>query len=234
VAMTDPAPPTQALDLLDGGVQELLRKSSIGLKSTFVPFVPNCTSGRLLGGVVVASPAAWAHQHDSNGLDDFKLTGEFTDFEKDDTGKKGPSEGDTFTIAMDLTDEDGDEAGDGESTCELTRVDRQAHEFTADCEGIFHLDDGDLEMAGEVTDEDFKNKEVTQDITGGTDAYEDAGGTVTFTPADDHGDGNGGGHHHAQNVSANHAGGHGEGGHGEGGHGHGNGHHKVDIDVDFD
>jgi hypothetical protein len=183
-------------------------------------------SGLLLGGVVMASPAAWAHQHDSNGLDDFKLTGEFTDFEKDDTGKEGPSEGDTFTIAMDLTDEHGDEAGDGESTCELTEVDRQAREFTADCEGVFHLDDGDLEMDGEVTDEDFKNKEVTQDITGGTDDYEDAGGTVTFTPADE-GDG---GHHHAQGYEAQHAGGHG----GEGGHGHGKGHHKVDIDVDFD
>lgn len=187
-------------------------------------------SGLLLGGVVVASPAAWADHSHSNGLDDFKLTGEFTDFEMDDTGKDGPSKGDTVTFAMDLVDEDGDEAGDGDGTCELTKVDREAHEFSADCESVFHLDAGDLEMEGEVTDEDFKNKEVVQDITGGTDDYEDAGGTVTFTRADDHGEGGGG--HHAQSYEAQNAGGHGGGG--EGGHGHGKGHHKVNIDVDFD
>lgn len=183
-------------------------------------------SGLLLGGVVMTSPAAWAHSH-SNGLDDFKLTGEFTDFDFDDTGKEGPSEGDTVTFAMDLFDEDGDEAGDGDGTCELTEVDRSEHEFSADCESVFHLDDGDLEMEGEVTDEDFKNEEVTQDITGGSDDYDDASGTVTFTPADDNGDGDGG-HHHAHGYRAQNA------GHGDGGHGPGHGDHKVDIDVDFD
>jgi hypothetical protein len=87
---------------------------------------------------------------------------------------------------------------------------------------VFHLDDGDLEMSGEVTDEDFRNKEVTEDIDGGTDDYEDASGTVTFTKAEDDGDG---GHHHAMSAGRH-------GSHGDGGHGHG--HHKVDIDVDFD
>lgn len=187
-------------------------------------------SGLLLGGVVMTSPAAWAHGH-SNGLDDFKLTGEFTDFDFDDTGRDGPSKGDTVTFAMDLFDEDGDEAGDGDGTCELTKVDREAHEFSADCESVFQLDDGDLEMEGEVTDEDFKNKEVTQDITGGTDDYEDAEGTVTFTPADDNGDG---GHRHAHGYEAQHAGDHGDGGHGHDKGHHGKGDHKVDIDVDFD
>ncbi len=179
-------------------------------------------SGLLLGGVVVASPAAWAHHDGSNGLDDFKLTGEFTDFDFDDTGEEGPSEGDTFTFAMDLTDEDGEEAGDGDGSCELTEVDRDAHEFAADCESVFHLDNGDLEMSGEVTDEDFRNDEVTQDIDGGTDDFEDASGTVTFSRAEEEGDG---GHHHAMSASGRHGGGQGD---------HKNGHHKVDIDVDFD
>ncbi len=183
-------------------------------------------SGLLLGGVVIAAPA-WA---DHSGLDDFKLTGEFTDFDYEDNGDDGFSEGDVVTFAMDLTDEDGDEAGDGEGTCEMTSVDREAHEFSADCESVFHLDAGDLDMSGEVTDEDFKNKEVTQDIDGGTGDYDGASGTVTFTKADDHG-GGGHGHHHA--VSAGrHGGGHGDHGKGHGKHGHG--HHKVDIDVDFD
>ena len=171
-------------------------------------------SGILLGGVVMASPAAWADH--SNGLDDFKLTGEFTDFDFDDTGKDGPSEGDTVTFAMDLFDEDGDEAGDGDGTCELTDVNRKEHEFSADCESVFHLDDGDLEMEGEVTDEDFRNKEVTQDITGGSDDYKKASGTVTFTPADDEGGHHG--HRHSSGYEAQHAGSHGGGGHGGGGH----------------
>lgn len=188
-------------------------------------------SGILLGGVMMTSPAAWAHSG-SNGLDDFKLTGEFTDFDFDDTGKDGPSKGDTVTFAMDLFDEDGDEAGDGDGTCELTDVNRSEHEFSADCESVFHLHDGDLEMEGEVTDEDFRNKEVTQDITGGTDDYDDADGTVTFTPADDEGGHHG--HSHSSGYEVQHAGGHGGGGHEGGGHGRGHGDHKVDIDVDFD
>jgi len=188
-------------------------------------------SGILLGGVVMTSPAAWAHSG-SNGLDDFKLAGEFTDFDFDDTGKDGPSKGDTVTFAMDLFDEDGDEAGDGDGTCELTDVNRGEHEFSADCESVFHLDDGDLEMEGEVTDEDFRNKEVTQDITGGTDDYDDADGTVTFTPADDNGGHHG--HRHSSGYESQNAGGHGGGGHDGGGHGRGHGDHKVDIDVDFD
>lgn len=174
-------------------------------------------SGLLLGGFVVASPAAWAG--DSN--DDFDLIGEFTDFDGDDTGRNGPSEGDEFSIEMDLFETDWDDAGDGDGTCELTEVNRRDREFTADCEGVFHLDDGDLEMEGEVTEDDFRDKEIVLDITGGTDDYEDADGTVTFTPRDDH---HGkGGHHHAQNA----------GGH-DGGRRHKGGNHKVDIEVDFD
>ena len=178
-------------------------------------------SGLLLGGVIVASPAAWAH-----GLDDFELTGEFTDFEGDDNGRDGPSEGDTFDFKMDLFDEDGDEAGDGDGTCELTDVNRKDHEFTAECSATFNLDDGDLDMEGEVTDEDFRNREVVLDITGGSGDYGDADGTVTFTPAHDRGGRHG--HHHANSAGARHGGGH--GGHG----GHKDGKHKVDIDVDFD
>ncbi|MGH8989968.1 MAG: allene oxide cyclase barrel-like domain-containing protein [Acidimicrobiia bacterium] len=182
-------------------------------------------SAVLFGGFIVASPAAWA-----NGLDDFELTGEFTDFESDDTGRDGPSEGDTFDFKMDLFDEDGDDAGEGDGTCELTDVNRRDREFTADCEAVFNLDDGDLEMEGEVTDEDFSNREVVLDITGGTDDYDDAEGTVTFTPADDH-HGKGGRYH---STHADHGGHGGHGDHGDRDHGDRRGDHKVDIDVDFD
>ena len=184
-------------------------------------------SGLLLGGFVLASPAAWADHGSSNGLEDFDLTGEITDAEKDDTGDKGPSEGDTFTVKMDLVDEHGDEAGDGEGTCEATEVDRDAHEFTADCEGVFHLDGDDLAMSGQITQDDFKDKEIVMDIDGdvSTGDYEGAAGTVTFTRAEDHGDGG----HHAHSVRTyDHS------GDGGGGHDKGHGHHKVDIAVDFE
>ncbi|MGH8989967.1 MAG: allene oxide cyclase barrel-like domain-containing protein [Acidimicrobiia bacterium] len=201
-------------------------------------------SGLLLGGVVLTSPAAWADHGSSGGLDDFNLTGEFTDFEKDDTGEEGPSEGDTFTVTMDLFDEHGEEAGDGEGTCEATEVDHDAHKFTADCEGIFHLEEGNLAMSGEITEEDHEDGEIVMDIDGdnSSDIYEGSAGTVTFTRADEEGEtaeGGEGGHNHAMSA--------GSPAHGPGGdeppdeppaeghdEGHDKGHHKMDIAVDFD
>ena len=195
-------------------------------------------SGILLGGVVVASPAAWA----DHGLKDFELTGEFTDFEGDDNGRRGPSEGDRFDFEMDLFDDDGDDAGDGDGTCRLTEVDRRHRDFTADCSATFRLDDGDLEMEGEVTDEDFRKRKVVLDITGGSDKYDDADGTVTFRPERRGGHGKHGRHHAASAGDPD--GHHGHGDHGDrrhgdhrdrGGHGkHRGGDHRVDIDVDFD
>lgn len=189
-------------------------------------------SGLLVGGFVVAAPGAWAdHGSSGGGNEDFDLTGEFTDFQKDDQGDEGPSEGDTFTVKMDLFDEHGDEAGDGEGTCEATKVDKEAHDFAADCEGVFHLDGGDLAHSGEITDEDFKNGEIVMDIDGdaSTGDFEGSSGTVTFSRPEGHGHGDGG--HHGHSVEAmDHSG---DGGHDKG-HGKGHGHHKVDIAVDFD
>lgn len=138
-------------------------------------------SATLLGGVLVASPAAWADDDD-----DFTLTGEFTDFDRDGDGR--PDEGDEFSFEFDLYDDDGDDAGDGDGTCELTEVDRRDREFTADCEVVFDLDDGELEMEGEVTEEDFKDGKIVLDVVDGTDDYDDAKGEATFRSARGHHD----------------------------------------------
>lgn len=190
----------------------------------------------LLGGLVGA-PSALAGDDE-----DFTLSGRFTEFDREDNGKHGWSEGDEVDFAFDLFDGRHD-AGDGDGTCVITEFDRHDHDFAADCEVTFDLEDGELEMEGEVTDDDFRDGKVVLDVVGGSGDYDDADGTATFTGRHrDHR----GGHAHGHSVSAMHAGGYGDRGdkghrgdkdHRGGGHhrGHGHGgdrHFKVDIDLD--
>lgn len=184
-------------------------------------------SALLLGGVVVASPAAWAGSDD-----DFTLTGEFTDFDR--KGHGHPSEGDEFSFAFDLFETDGDDAGDGDGTCELTELDRRHREFAADCEVVFELDHGDLEMEGEVTDEDFEEGKVVLDVVGGTGDYEDAEGKATFRPARHHHKGHG--HRHARYEAAG-GGDYGpdhDRGHRRGHRHHGHDHRDFKVHVELD
>jgi hypothetical protein len=149
------------------------------------------TTGLLLAGTSITSPAAWANG--GNG-GDFTLTGEFTDFDTDDRGKEGFSEDDEFTFAFDLFDHD-DEAGDGDGECKLTNVERRKREFDADCKVALNLDDGDIEAEDEVTSDDFRDGKVTLSITGGSGDYDDAEGDVTFW-LNDHHDRDGRGRYH--------------------------------------
>lgn len=106
----------------------------------------------------------------------------------------------------------------------ITELDRDEREFAADSDVNFNLDDGDLDMEGEITDEDFREGEIVLDVVDGTDAYEDADGTATFSGA--HGRRGGKGHHQMAAASADptsmdtammsavlpmHGGGHGDG-----------------------
>ena len=192
----------------------------------------------LLGGLVGA-PSALAGEDD-----DFTLSGRFTEFDREDNGDRGWSEGDEVDFAFDLFDGRHD-AGDGDGTCVITELDRRKRDFAADCEVTFDLEDGDkLDMEGEVTDEDFRKGKVVLDVVGGSGDYDDASGKATFTGGRGH---RRGGHAHGHSVSAMHADGwsdrgdrgdHGKGdkdyGKGRrGGHGHGGGRHfKVDVDLD--
>ena len=189
----------------------------------------------LLGGLVGA-PSALAGEDD-----DFTLSGRFTEFDREDNGDRGWSEGDEVDFAFDLFD-GRDDAGDGDGTCVITKFDRGERDFAADCDVTFDLEDGDtLNMEGEVTDEDFREGEVVLDVVGGSGAYDGASGTSTFTG----GGHRRGGHSHGHGVAAMHAGGWGDRGdkdHGEdqdhakgrrSGHSHGGGRHfKVDVDLD--
>lgn len=181
----------------------------------------------LLGGLVGA-PSALAGEDD-----DFTLSGRFTEFDREDNGDRGWSEGDEVDFAFDLFD-GRDDAGDGDGTCVITELDRGKRDFAADCDVTFDLEDGDtLDMEGEVTDEDFREGEVVLDVVGGSGDYDDASGKATFT-------GSGhrrGGHAHGHSVSAmNDKGDKGDRDHRKGrrgGHGHGGGRHfKVDVDLD--
>jgi hypothetical protein len=196
----------------------------------------------LLGGLVGA-PSAMAGDDE-----DFTLTGRFTEFDREDNGDRGWSEGDEVDFAFDLFD-GRDDAGDGDGTCVITKLDRDDREFAADCDVTFDLEDGDtLDMEGEVTDDDFREGEVVLDVVGGSGDYDDASGKATFS-GDRHG--RRGGHSHGHRMSTAsadtwepaHAGGWRHGSdrrHGDkdgrkhrGGHGHDGGRHfKVDVDLD--
>jgi hypothetical protein len=150
------------------------------------------TTGLMLGGSSIAAPPASAH-HDHHK--DFSLTGRFTDFDKEDHGQDGPRKGDRYTFGFDLLD-DGHDAGNGDGDCVLTEVgdkhddnhDGRGRDFTARCNVVLKLDDGDLELEGKVTRDDFRDGEVTLPIVDGTDEFDGADGDVTFKPADDHHD----------------------------------------------
>jgi hypothetical protein len=180
----------------------------------------------MLGGLTVGSSAAWAHgasdggsHHKGDG--DFTLFGRFTDFEKEDNGKEGWSEKDVVTFAYDLFDRGG-RAGDGDGSCTITELDKDDHEFAADCEQVFDLEDGNLDLEGTITDEDFKAGEIVLDIVDGSGDYKDADGTVTFTKAEGHG----GGHHKNRTMSGSH-------GDDKDGHHKKDGHHGFLAEVDL-
>lgn len=148
-------------------------------------------SGVVIGGGFIVPSAASAHSGDG---DHFTLAADITNVDREDNGKSGPSKGDVYSFEYDLSDHHGDDAGTGDSTCELIKADRDKHEFEADCEGTLDLDDGKLELSGTVTDEDFKDGKLVFDVVDGTDDFEDAEGTATFTSAGDHKD------HHASHA----------------------------------
>lgn len=128
-----------------------------------------------LGGLIGA-PMATA------GDEDFSHNGRFTDFDREDNGERGWSEGDKVDFAFDLFD-GRRRAGDGEGTCVITKLNREERDFAADCEGTMDLDDGGLNLKGDVTDEEFRDGAVVVDVVGGNGAYDGAGGTATFTSA---------------------------------------------------
>lgn len=189
-------------------------------------------SGVTLGGLTAGSPAAWAHEAHSEANhdgDDFTVFGRFTDFDRQDNGEEGWSEGDEVSFAYDLFQRGEGQVGDGDGTCVITQLDKDDHEFEADCDGAFDLDDGRLDLEGTVSDDDFRDGSIELDVVDGTGDYEDAAGTVTFSRAGEKHDG--GGHHHAAMQDG--VGHHGGAKHGGGEHdGHGGRWFKADVDLD--
>lgn len=128
-------------------------------------------------GTALGAPAAWAGHGDK-----LVVVAKLTDFEKKDHGKEGVSEGDELVFEYDLFDKSRKKVGDGAKACELTKVDRDEHEFEADCEALFELEDGDIETEGEVTHEDAKDGKIVLDITGGSGDFKDADGKAVIEP----------------------------------------------------
>lgn len=184
---------------------------------------------------------AWAdHAHD-----DLVVLATVTDFDKQDQGEEGPSEGDRFRYEADLTDEAGDDAGDSRGGCVLTdrndhqgwhghmstmgHGDDQDADLVARCFAGFALDDGKLFIGGTAEREDFEDHSVTFPIKGGKGDYEDAQGeaTVEILGHDEgHHKGKDHGHHHASYRPAGH------GDHGEHRDHHDGPHFKVTFDFE--
>ncbi|MGH9023337.1 MAG: hypothetical protein ACRDV9_09620 [Acidimicrobiia bacterium] len=130
----------------------------------------------LVGGIGVGAPAALAHQRN----DDFTLNGRITDFDHQDRGRDGWSAGDKISFEYDFRNE-----GDGDGVCKITKLDRNDHEFEADCVATFDLDHGTLDLEGTITDDDFRHHNVSLDVVDGTGHYRNAEGTATLSKADD-------------------------------------------------
>jgi hypothetical protein len=208
------------------------------------------TSGIVLGGMTVGSPSAWAHghSHGSSGDGDFTVYGRFTDFDKQDNGEEGWSEDDVVTFAYDLFEKGAGRVGDGDGECTITELNKDEHDFSADCEGVFDLEDGELDLKGTITDEDFKSGEIELDVIGGDGDYRDADGTVTFSKPDHDGKSHDKGSYHTAHAGEDHGDKMGHGGdkgrggdkmgHGDKRHGKshgdkGRGHwFKADVDLD--
>lgn len=174
----------------------------------------------VLLGAMSAGPAAWA----DHGEDDLTVFAKVTDVEKEDHGDEGPSEGDKLSLEADLFDEDWEDAGTSEAECVVTKFEGEAHDhemkaahagedhggekpahpdFAADCESGFDLEDGEIEAAGEITDEDFEDGSITLAITGGEGDFDDAEGEVVIEPLE-------------EEEHAHHAASHDDGGHDDG------------------
>jgi hypothetical protein len=93
-----------------------------------------------------------------------------------DTGKKGPSAGDTIVLGIPLTDSATHAAaGTATATCTVLRTTAPA-KLPLFCVGVFALSDGDIMVAGRV------GPGVDHlAVTGGTGAYAGARGTMTST-----------------------------------------------------
>ena len=141
------------------------------------------TSALLLGGAFVGAPAASAH---SRG-DHFTLKARFTDWDERDRGRRGASEGDVVSFALDLWEHRHGEHGTADGACRLVEVNRGRHSFEARCKAVFDLEDGKLRLQGTVTDEDFDRGRIVLRVVDGTGEYRNADGRAVFRPAHGHG-----------------------------------------------
>lgn len=141
------------------------------------------TSALLLGGAFAGAPAASAH----NRGEDFTLKARFTDWDERDRGRRGASEGDVVSFALDLWEHRHGEAGTGDGDCRLVEVNRGRHNFEARCTAVFDLDDGRLRLKGTVTDEDFDRGRIVLRVVDGSGEYRNADGRAVFRPAHNRG-----------------------------------------------
>jgi hypothetical protein len=163
-------------------------------------------SGFVVGGLVLASPAAMADNRDRGRYDrhnydrhnrydrsdynrygyghdrNFRLGVRVVDHDADDRGRRGVSRGDRWSIEFNLTDWR-NRVGNGVADCHVTQArNRNWRDSKSWCEIVFRLADGDLRMAGTIDGDDFDDGHATFPIKGGSGEFRGADGKTVFRP----------------------------------------------------
>jgi hypothetical protein len=172
------------------------------------------------------APAS-AKDSDRDGDKDFRLAARITDIDKEDTGEEGTSVGDKISFKADLSQRRRD-AGEGHGTCVVTEVNGR-RDVKSFCTAVFELSRGDLDLEGPVTSEEVRDGRFDLDVTGGSEAFDNASGDARFTRARD----GRFGRHHANRGDRGDRGHRGDRGRqDQGGDGHRNPVFLVDINLD--
>ncbi|MGH8906659.1 MAG: allene oxide cyclase barrel-like domain-containing protein [Egibacteraceae bacterium] len=110
----------------------------------------------------------------TDGFEVRSTTVQSTDIDVDGDGKF--SQGDKFIFADVLT-VNGKEIGTAGGVCVATRV-KSDKDYTNQCVVTYHLPKGQITAQALIDAEDYEKGEFKDAITGGTDAYKNAGGEI--------------------------------------------------------
>ncbi|MCA1847282.1 MAG: hypothetical protein LC792_29655 [Actinobacteria bacterium] len=145
-------------------------------------------SGFAMGGLVLASPAAWANNRHDYRYDRYRSDRHFTvgvkivDHDSDDRGRRGPSKGDRWSFDFNLVDWH-NRVGNGTADCVVTSIrHREWRDSKSHCDVVFRLPDGDLRMAGTIDGDDFDDGHATLPVRGGSGEFRGADGKTVFRP----------------------------------------------------
>ena len=131
----------------------------------------------IIAAVLITSPGQASHGTK------LTLTGKTLATEQIDVGKPGPSRGDMNVITEDVY-RHGKRVGTSDIACTVVRI-QPPKSFAAQCLNTTTLPGGQITAQGVVTSDQIEQVPFDHAITGGTGAYESAGGVLRVDEAGD-------------------------------------------------